>query len=407
VTPPPIFLLQVFNALVAFGGVLCIMIGVATWGGHHWQSWQIGLATTAVNLCYGGLVAQGGRLADRWGRAQAGLAGTLVGLAGCVAALVIDHPAMALVAAMLGFSGQALFFPGAAGLFSDAEGASGRPAPALNRKVSHYNLGWAAGNLACFFAFGLVGSDVRIGYAVAAAAFLAVFAALWRWRRLPPRPPPPVGDRAPHPALPRLTLMSRVNLFLGCVLGMALMTQLQHALAHELPERDAVRITSLVLTCYAASYIAVFVVLGRWTGWILRPWRLWVCQLGFLLGAIGLLVAATIHPAPVALLAGCGACIGSGYGSAYTSSIYYSLRLPHGAARAAGLHETFIGLGNTCGPLFAGAFLSTLVGALPGLGIFVTVLAVAGLAFQAAMIPGAVRLGARGEAALPSPLGAA
>ena len=34
---------------------------------------------------------------------------------------------------------------------------------------------------------------------------------------------------------------------------------------------------------------------------------------------------------------------GISYGAAYTGSIYYSLRLPHGASRAAGLHATFLG----------------------------------------------------------------
>lgn len=403
-TPPPIPLLQFFNALIAFGGVLSIMLGVSTWSRHQWEPWQIGLATTVVNLCYGGVVAQGGRLADRWGRARAGLLGALVGLTGCLTALLIAHPWAALIAAMLGFTGQALFFPGCAGLFSDAEGAAGGPAPALHRKLSRYNLGWALGNLVCFFAFGLVGDDARVGYALAGSAFLAVFIGLWRWRRLPPQPPAPIGDRAPHAALPRLTLMCRINLSIGCVLGMAMMTQLDHALATGMPEPRAVELTSLVLSCYAGSYILVFVLLGRWTGWILRPWRLWACQGGFLLGAVGLLVCATLHPMPAWLLAGCGTAIGSGYGAAYTGSIYYSLRLPHGAARAAGLHETFLGLGNTAGPLLAGAFLSCVISDLSGLGIFLAVLAVAILVFQAVMIPGAVGLGAVGESPAPQPL---
>ena len=92
--------------------------------------------------------------------------------------------------------------------------------------------------------------------------------------------------------------------------------------------------------------------------------------------------------------------VGSAFGAAYTASIYYSLRLPHGAGRAAALHETFLGLGNTVGPALGGIALwwwsgLHLANGLVGLGLFMTVLALIGLGLQVLMIPGAVRLGAR------------
>jgi hypothetical protein len=48
--------------------------------------------------------------------------------------------------------------------------------------------------------------------------------------------------------------------------------------------------------------------------------------------------------------------LGLGYGGAYTASLYYSLRLPEGASRAAGLHESCLGVGNTLAPGLAGLF---------------------------------------------------
>jgi MFS family permease len=395
VTPPPLFLLQLFNALIALGSLLTLLVGISTWGLLKWDPWQIGLVTTLANLCYGGVVAQGGVLADRWGRARAGMLGAAIGVVGCVAALVFDHALVAVAAAMLGFAGPALFYPGSAGLFSDAEGAAGTATPPLHRKVSRYNLGWALGNFLGFFVFGRIAGDPHLGYAIAAAAFLAVLLGLWRWRRLPPCPPPAEGDRAPHPALSRLTLMYRVNLFLACTLGMAVTTQLERSLALTLSKGRAVELTSLLLSCYAATYILVFVIFGSWTGWILKPWRMWMCQAGLVLGS-GLLLAVVLCDAVSApWLALCGILLGTGYGTSYTGSIYYSLRLPHGAARAAGLHETFIGLGNTLGPLALGIFLSSTIGSLVGIGWFALATGVIALAFQALMIPGAARLGAR------------
>lgn len=393
--PPPTILLQLFNALTAVGSMLALTVGITIWTAGRWDPLQIGIATTAANLCYGGLVAQGGLLAERWGRARAGILGSAIGAFGCLLALLIDHPAATVIAAMLGFAGPALFFPGSAGLFSDASGVAGKAPPPLHAKVSNYNLGWATGNCAAFMICGLVADQRTLAYGVSMTAFLLVLLGLWRWRNLPPSPPQADGDRAPHPALPRLTLMYRVNLFIACVLGFVVVSQLVKALVSSgMGNDEATRIYSIVLSCYAGSYIAMFLIVRTWTGWILKPWRLWLCQLGYPLGAGGLMFAWLVGPS-LLLLAGCGVLFGLAYGAAYTGSIYYSLRLPHGASRAAGLHETFIGLGQTVGPLLAGGFLSLLMPGLGGLAVFVLAFAVMGLAWQVALIPGAVRLGAR------------
>jgi len=80
---------------------------------------------------------------------------------------------------------------------------------------------------------------------------------------------------------------------------------------------------------------------------------------------------------------------GLGYGAFYNASIYYSLRLPHGASRAAGLHETFLGVGITAGPVLCGVLMLPLrqVSHLAALGIVAAGFAAANLLYQLVMLP--------------------
>lgn len=396
-SPPPLFLLQLCNKLISVGSILALMFATIRLSTEwEWSAWEIGVVTTLANLCYGGLVFFGGRLADHWGRARSGILGASIGLVGALVALINDGPVGALTAAMCGMAGAAMFFPGSAGLFSDAASAAGGEAPPLHRKIRLYNLGWAAGNLAAFtLVWALIGQP-RVAYSLAAVCFIAVGAVLWRWRNLPAAPPASSGDRSPHPALARLTVMYRVNLFVGCIIGMALMTQLTKAFTSSGVDNDAAAsLVSAALAGYSSGYILMFLLLGQWTGWILKPTVLWLCQVGFLLGALGLLSLASWGQYPLVLAMTCGGLVGTGYGAAYVGSIYYSLRLPDGAGRAAGWHETFIGMGNTMGPLLAGFFLSYVLSGVTGLGTFLLIAAVTMLVIQGIFIPGARRLGAK------------
>ena len=72
VQQPPLIALQCFNALIAIGRMLALMLGTTWWTTWEWSAFEIGVVTTIVNLCYGGVVTLGGRLADRWGRARSG-----------------------------------------------------------------------------------------------------------------------------------------------------------------------------------------------------------------------------------------------------------------------------------------------------------------------------------------------
>jgi MFS family permease len=174
--------------------------------------------------------------------------------------------------------------------------------------------------------------------------------------------------------------------------GIALISLAEKALInHGLGADGARRLASTLLTAYACGYMLSFLALAWWGGWILHPWRLWWCQGGLLLGTAGLLVMACTGGTGMPAMAMVGLLIGTGYGSAYTASLYYSLRLPVGAARAAGWHEMSIGLGNIMGPLLAGLVMQHGRDDLIGLGIYVVVAAVLSLGVQAALIPGAMK----------------
>ena len=398
--PPPILLLQALNLLVGLGSFLSAMTATSAWNRAGWSAVAIGAAMTAANLCYALLVSTGGRLSDHWGRARTGVLGASVCAVGCTLAVMVPSEETAVAAAMLAFAGAALFFPGNAGLFSDAPAVGG--ALPLHVKISRYNLGWAFGNFGGFvgyFAFAQL--PTTAGFGLSLISYLAVAVILLRYVRLPASSPAAEGDRAPHPALPRLILMGRLGLTIASVLAMAQIALLQVVLrAMEVPVDRAAAWTGLTLTCYAASYIAMFILLGAWDGWVLKPWRLFLLQSGFLLGSLGYAALGWWGQPSAPALIVCGMLVGSAFGAAYTASIYYSLRLPQGAGRAAALHETFLGVGNTAGPVLGGLVLwwwsgQQVANGLVGLGLFMAAMAAIGIGLQVAMIPGAVRLGAR------------
>ena len=396
--PPSILTLQLLNALIGAAQYLGFATATGTYIAHEWTPWQIGLAMTLANLCYAALVAQGGRLSDRWGRARTAILGALICVLGAGLAVVADAPGSALAATMLGCAGSAFFFPGNVGLFSDARSPDGATTPPLHVKVSRYNLGWSGGNILGFglaWAFALL--PTRVGWATVLLGVATVVVVLWRWRDLPAHPPLADGDRAPHPALPRMMWMGRAALLAYCLLGMAFISLLARALKDEgLAAGAAQAAATSAMFAYGLGYFLVFLLLGAWDGWVLRPWRLLVLQVPMMLGALGVVWLGTGAVAGSTLLIGLGFLLGAGFGAVYTGSIYYSLRLPEGAARAAALHETALGIGSTAGPVACGVFMSVLGdGALGSLGLWMVLIAALTLSLQALLIPGAVRAGAK------------
>ena len=368
--------------------------GQASWSSSHWTATWVAGAMIATNLCYAAAVSQGGKLSDRWGRARTAILGAGICVLAGVIGMVLHGPWAAVAVGMIGFLGVAFFFPGNAGLFSDAGSADGGSVP-LHTKVSRYNLGWSVGNLVGFGIGFCLSSHPHWGYAVAAAMFLTITVILWRWRSLPPQPPAASGDRADHPALPRLILLGRVGVLLFCLLGMSVISLLETALTSLVtPERAHVLATG-ALTAYALGYVLMFALLGLWSGWVMRPWRLTMLMLTLPAAAAGLWWVGRGGIPTMALLVPCTFLLGLAYGAAYTASLYYSLRLPHGAARAASIHETFLGVGSMTGPLLCAGFLALRPG-LDGLGTYLLIGAAVVLAWQALMVPGAVARGARG-----------
>ncbi len=389
---PHILVLQFLNLLMGGGCYLVAVTSFGVWSSAGWSAVATGASMMAANFAYGGIVSSGGRLADGWGRARTAISGAALALVGALVAIIGASPWAAVLGTFICFAGSALFFPGNAGLFSDARTSVGDHVP-LHTKVSRYNLGWSSGNLVGFgLAWWLADGPVGRGYWFAGAGFVLIAVVMLQWWALPAQALAASGDRADHPALRLLTRMGRVGLLLYCLVGMALISLLENTLAQQLAPAVAHRMATAVLMAYAAGYFSGFVLLGAWSGWVMRPWRLWLLASGMVAAAAGFIVCGTTQHLSVAPLAGCGALLGLAFSAVYTASLYYSLRLPHGAARAAGLHETYLGIGATLGPLLCGLFISGWSNALTGLGVYIAGGALVVLGWQLTQIPVITRL---------------
>jgi len=383
---------QVMAGLVCLGFYMTSMTSISAWKEIGWEPWRIGVATTTVNLAYAFMVALGGRLADRWGRARTGLAGAAAGIGGCVTALFLPQPWSALTAFFCVNAAGAFCFPALAGLVSDSGAGERGPAMPLHRKVSGYNIGWSGGELVGFAVFGLLAAmPRRTGFASASVVFVILAAWFASRRGMKAKVHKEAGDRTSRPGLPLLTFMGRFNLLLACVLGSGMVSQLEKSFGTAVGLEEARRLTSVLMTCYAAGLVCSFVALGRWDGWVFRPRRLALLQLGLPLGGAGLVLLGRAGLANPEALAACGLAMGASFGAVYTGSLYYSLRLPSRAGASAGVHETFIGTGNVIGPFLAGVFLQFREmpdgWGLGGLGEFICAVSLAGVLFQSILIP--------------------
>ena len=110
------------------------------------------------------------------------------------------------------------------------------------------------------------------------------------------------------------------------------------------PSQSAVHATR-----FLAGLIIFLVMLAsrRWQG---KQFPIYVIPI---LAAVGLLLMALARPFEVFL--GAGILIGAALGTAYTLSLFYSLRVPDKKGQGSGVHEALIGLGGGAGPLIAGA----------------------------------------------------
>lgn len=386
---PQLLLLQFLNLLMGGGTYLVAVTSFGTWSQAGWSPLAAGSAMMAANLAYCLIVGIGGRLADGWGRARTAVAGAVITGGGALLAFAVADPLAAAAGTVICFGGAGIFFPGNVGLFSDAAGNGGGEVP-LHQKVSRYNLGWSSGNLSGFviaWTLSLTVGSARWGYLIALGGCVVIVFSLLRWWSLAPRQQVASGDRGDHPALKALIRMGRVSLLLYCLVGMALIALFENTLARTVPAAQAHTTATAALVLYALGYFLTFAVLGWWGGWVMRPWRLFAISLVMPLAALGFIacgLAGVSGPLPFAV---CTFALGVSFGAVYTSSIYYSLRLPHGAARAASLHETYLGVGSTIGPTLCGGFLMLWSNGLAGLGVYLLIGALVVLVWQLSQLP--------------------
>lgn len=396
---PHLLLLQFLNLLMGGGCFLVAVTSFGTWSQAGWSPLITGSAMMSANLAYCLIVGFGGRLADGWGRARTAVAGAAGTGCGALLAFTVSDPFAAAAGTVLCFAGAGLFFPGNVGLFSDAANADGVEAP-LHQKVSRYNLGWSSGNLSGLiiaWLLSLTAEGMRWGYLIAAGGCVVIILSLLRWWSLPPRPPAASGDRADHPALKSLINMGRVSLLLYCLSGMALIALFENTLTHSMPPAQAHTTATAALALYAFGYFSMFGVLGWWGGWVMRPWRLFAITGIMPLAAGGFIACGWAHVSSPLPFAGCAFLLGVSFAAVYTSSIYYSLRLPQGAARAASLHETYLGVGSTIGPALCGGFLMLWKDGITGLGVYLLFGSFVVLAWQLTRLPAITKLLVREE----------
>jgi MFS family permease len=401
-TLPAPRLLQGLNVLMAFACLECLKLGTAAWTAAHWSPLAIGIPPTLASVAYALTVGPGGRGADRFGRARTSAFGALVGALGVAIPLAWPTPLTSAIAVVVCFGGAGWFYPGIAGLFSDSASARHLDDAPLHRRVSQYNLGWSTGTFLGMCApIVLDSAPLRaafgaalphLGFALAMLGLLLIVALLRPYRHLPALAHAEQAAQASDPAIPGLTLMHRVALLMLCVFGFALFDQLDVALAERMGSAAAASERAAeALAGYCAGYTAMFFVLGRWGGWILRPWRLWWLQCAVLCGPAALMWCAASGGGSTAWVIVGAAFTGIGYGATFTGSIYYSLRVPHGVSRSSGIHERFLGVGNTIGPILAGSWAMLLashgISHLTALAAFGMCITSAVLMAQAVAIP--------------------
>ncbi len=383
------------NLCIGAGALTTLSSANSTFAAAKWTSTETGWVVMAQNLAYLVCVGIGGRLADRWGRARTAVVGA--SLAALGAALAMTGSAAATAAGVIVvFGGISMFFPGNAGLISDAGSATGSgPAAPLHVKVSRYNLGWSAGNLTGFaiaLGMALAGYPLACSFAIAAALFAAMALRYLPWWNLPTRPPPPEGDRAPVPEGQAFTFLGRTSLALYACASIVLLGLTEVVLSRQVGAEQARSWASAMLCVYAASYLSGFVVLGWWSGWIMRPWKLTALQAGLGVLAMVCIVTGAAPSLPWMMVGAVAA--GIGYSAAYTSSIYYSLRDPANPGAAASRHEQYLGAGSMVGPLVAPWFMGLIGGSAPGLvgfGWYLAAVLAVLLLWQAIRIPPILR----------------
>ncbi len=385
----------------AYGLVIFVTLTLSTWCWTRagWSVLNQGLAISLCSLVYPALVGFAGRIADKVGRArQASLAVFCAAL--FVLLLLLQTPESTVACFLLITACGAWYFPAIAGLISEtADTNTDLP---LYKRVGRYNLGWASGNFVGFFVSVCLALlthqalGIGLGVGIMSLSCLGAGLFLWRHRTMPSystRSQQQASDPAPA-FLGRYVLAARMGVFFGCMATSILTASLLAILSRpgvEFSTRSHQQLMQTVtFLSYSSGYIGSFLALSHWSGWIFKPICLWMLQLCVVIGALLLALLPLFGMVSLLGMVPIAVFMGIGFGAFYTASIFYSLRLPHGASKAAGVHETFVGAGNIAGPVSGGLCITLLAGFIPpvpggglfALGLIIMAVALTGILIQ-------------------------
>jgi len=315
---------------------------------------MLGLLGTASMLVYAAVCLLSGRLSDRFGSRALYLGGLAVVLAVALPlALVASSLAILFVASALFDGGLGLFWPPL-----ERELSFTSPREHLARTVGTFNCTWAAG--ICLGGIGGASFYARLGYTSGIALFAGLIAAslVILAARLARAPPSSSVAREELESESRDARRVAFFLRLGWVANFAAYFAMQ-GIAYLFPHLRAqigfsIEKMGVFLLAITLPRFLAFVALRRLSSWHFS--LAWIVVVQSLAGS-ALVVLSLLTHAEWAFLLLLPA-LGAFGGLSYSASFYYGLRVPSREGTNSGVHELFLSLGATAGPLACGLVAS-------------------------------------------------
>lgn len=225
--------------------------------------------------------------------------------------------------------------------------SSGRTGSELRAVTCRFNLAWASSQVVTFWLLSsLVERHPLVAIALLGFSHAAIIPVIFALEREPGGHAPEdhhLSDPAKHRWYTNLLWCHQLVLVLSYLVYTAL-----QPLLPTLTERlgfDESRST-LIVSVWMISRVAVFFLMERWGGWhgrsVTLVWSSAVLLSGFVLA----MLASTV---PVFVLG--LALFGAGMGATYSAAFYYAMEVGSAGVDAGGRHEALIGVGYTVGPM--------------------------------------------------------